>query len=356
MWREVETSQASCLGVPYSSHILGSSMESLNNSPDYHMLRASCLDTLAKYILGIGTVQDLVNYVNDKVRLPCRYPIIPRTQHQMGLLTRTKWWARVEAYKMLPVNSPAVLIHWRILLALVGTMTPKNRSDFKSLGREKLLQLEDQVRVHQVPIPVVIEDEWTVIDECGGEDDNYEVVIIQEGYSVPHQDKIKMGSSITLIKGPLNIIVDTGNPTYRDHIIEALETNNVSVHDIECCITTHGHIDHIGNLDLFPIAYYITHVHNFQSEGSFAVNDDVEVIPTPGHTSEDISVIVKNTQLGTIAVVGDLFHSEEDMEDSFLWRSRSQDPARQEANRHKILRLVDYVVPGHGKMFQTPRK
>lgn len=98
------------------------------------------------------------------------------------------------------------------------------------------------------------------------------------------------------------------------------------------------------------------HVHNFQSEETFAVNDDVKGIPTLGHTSEDISVIVKNTQLGTIAVVGDLFHSEEDMEDSSLWRSRSQDPARQEANRHKILRLVDYVVPGHGKIFQTPRK
>uniref|UniRef100_K1RJU8 Uncharacterized protein n=1 Tax=Magallana gigas TaxID=29159 RepID=K1RJU8_MAGGI len=83
-----------------------------------------------------GTVQDLVNYVNDKVRLPCKYPIIPRTQHQMGLLTRTMWWSRVEAYEMLPA--------------------------------------------------VDIEDEWTVIDECGGEDDSYEVVIIQEGYSVPH--------------------------------------------------------------------------------------------------------------------------------------------------------------------------
>lgn len=120
----------------------------LNNSPDYHRLRTSCLDTLARYILGTGTVQDLVNYVNDKVQLPCKYPIIPRTQHQMGLLTRTMWWRRVEAYEMLPVNSPAVLIHWRILLALVGIMTPKNTSDFKSLGRGKLLQLEDQVRVH----------------------------------------------------------------------------------------------------------------------------------------------------------------------------------------------------------------
>uniref|UniRef100_A0A8W8NRY6 Uncharacterized protein n=1 Tax=Magallana gigas TaxID=29159 RepID=A0A8W8NRY6_MAGGI len=44
----------------------------------------------------------------------------------------------------------------------------QNRIDFKSLDREKLLQLEDHVRVHYVPVPVVIEDEWTVIDEFGG--------------------------------------------------------------------------------------------------------------------------------------------------------------------------------------------
>lgn len=130
-------------------------------------------------------------------------------------------------------------------------------------------------------------------------------------------------------------------------------------------ITTHGHIDHMGNLNLFRNAYHIAafgmckgnlhHIHNFQSGATFAVKDDVEVIPTPGHTSEDISHIVKNTQLGTIAVVGDLFHSKEDMEDTSMWRSGSKDPARQEANRLRILRLVDYIVPEHEEIFQTPR-
>uniref|UniRef100_K1QTA7 Transposable element Tcb2 transposase n=1 Tax=Magallana gigas TaxID=29159 RepID=K1QTA7_MAGGI len=64
----------------------------------------------------------------------------------MGLLTRTMWYPRVDAYEMIPVNSPAVLIYLRILLALVETMTAKNRIDFKSLDRKKLLQLEDQLR------------------------------------------------------------------------------------------------------------------------------------------------------------------------------------------------------------------
>lgn len=58
-----------------------------------------------------------------------------------------------------------------------------------------------------------------------GDEENYEVIIIQDGYSAPHQGKVKMESSITFIKGPLNIIVDTGNPSDRDHVIEALETN-----------------------------------------------------------------------------------------------------------------------------------
>lgn len=66
---------------------------------------------------------------------------------------------------MIPVNSTAVLIHWRILLALVGIVIPKNRSDFKSWGRDQLSQLEDKVKLH--PVLVDREEEWTVIAECG---------------------------------------------------------------------------------------------------------------------------------------------------------------------------------------------
>jgi glyoxylase-like metal-dependent hydrolase (beta-lactamase superfamily II) len=36
----------------------------------------------------------------------------------------------------------------------------------------------------------------------------------------------------------------------------------------------------------------------------YEIDDDVEVVPTPGHTGADISVIVSNTELGTVAVAG----------------------------------------------------
>ena len=36
----------------------------------------------------------------------------------------------------------------------------------------------------------------------------------------------------------------------------------------------------------------------------YEIDDDVEVLPTPGHTSEDVSVLVKSTNLGTVVVAG----------------------------------------------------
>ena len=36
----------------------------------------------------------------------------------------------------------------------------------------------------------------------------------------------------------------------------------------------------------------------------FEIDEDVEVIPTPGHVNEATSVVVKNTQMGTVAITG----------------------------------------------------
>lgn len=39
------------------------------------------------------------------------------------------------------------------------------------------------------------EEEWTVVDECGGETEVYEVAILKEGYavSVEEQNKVRTG-------------------------------------------------------------------------------------------------------------------------------------------------------------------
>lgn len=37
----------------------------------------------------------------------------------------------------------------------------------------------------------------------------------------------------------------------------------------------------------------------------YEIDDDVEIWPTPGHTGSDVSVVVRNTNLGTVAVTGE---------------------------------------------------
>ena len=51
---------------------------------------------------------------------------------------------------------------------------------------------------------------------------------------------------------------------------------------------------------------------------------------------------------------GDLFECYEDLDDPDLWQASSERPEQQEQSRIDILRIADYIVPGHGPMFQVP--
>lgn len=49
-----------------------------------------------------------------------------------------------------------------------------------------------------------------------------------------------------------------------------------------------------------------------------------------------------------------MFERFEDLEDYTLWQENSEDPEVQQQNRLEILRWADWIVPGHGPMFQVP--
>lgn len=55
---------------------------------------------------------------------------------------------------------------------------------------------------------------------------------------------------------------------------------------------------------------------------------------------------------------GDLFEKEEDLVDESIWMvsAYSEAPKLQEVNRNKILKLADYIVPGHGPMFKVTKE
>lgn len=94
--------------------------------PAYHQLRASVLGSVASWIVGnAATVHDLVMYVNQNLVVPSQCLIMDRTKTQMGDLSSIMgWWTpRDNSYTLHSLNSPAVLIHWRVMLALECQMT-----------------------------------------------------------------------------------------------------------------------------------------------------------------------------------------------------------------------------------------
>jgi len=194
----------------------------------------------------------------------------------------------------------------------------------------------------------------------------YDVKILRPGYATSiGPARQKASGTITLVRGNKNILVDTGNPIDRKIILRELRKHGVNPNRIHYVVCTHGHSDHIGNNSLFPEATFILSYdilkgdeytfHNFKEMGSYRIDKHVEVVYTPGHTAQDISLIVE-TEAGIVAITGDLFECEEDLRVERLWRDFSEDPEKQMTSRQKIMQIADFIVPGHGDIFKVERK
>ncbi len=195
----------------------------------------------------------------------------------------------------------------------------------------------------------------------------HEIILLTCGHSVIlPTGTLSASATVTLIKGAPNVIVDTGDVWQRQEIVDALAAHGVTPSAIAYVVITHGHLDHVGNNNLFPHATFLLDTdvardgkylaHDF-ARGSFLIASGdggaaIEVIGTAGHTDHDLSVIVR-TANGIVAIVGDLFEYEGDWMDN-AWRAWSKDPATQQASRDNVLALADYIVPGHGNIFRVP--
>lgn len=194
----------------------------------------------------------------------------------------------------------------------------------------------------------------------------YKVSILLDGYGYTDEEKrYRANGTSTLITGPNNrIIVDTGSPKDKQRLLDKLKHLGHAPEEVNFVVCTHGHIDHVGNLNLFPNAvqmvshdilqeqdYYADLPENFDKGTPYCIDGEtVQVISTPGHTFSDVSVVVRSTDYGTVIVCGDLFEHEDDEN---VWEEYSECPEKHKESRAKVLGMADWVIPGHGKMFKV---
>lgn len=196
----------------------------------------------------------------------------------------------------------------------------------------------------------------------------YEVIILNTGFSKLNNAGTEMlaNCTCTLLKGPINIIIDTMTAWDGSFLISALERHNLTPDKIDWVVCTHGHSDHIGNNALFLKATHIVgtsisqgetyFLHDFDKDPEYIIDDGVKILHTPGHTLSDISLIVeeRNTTMGTVAIVGDLFERKDDIWDDNIWLDAgSENPDLQRKNRKIVINLANIVIPGHGCLFDV---
>lgn len=192
------------------------------------------------------------------------------------------------------------------------------------------------------------------------------VTILVEGYAHPNEDGSYTASpTCTLVESNgKKFLVDPG--TNAEKLTEALKRENIEEKDLSFIYLSHYHPDHWLNVRLFPnLDIYDGEIcwrgdREIFHQGKLP-DVDVQILKTPGHATEDTSLLVK-TEEGKIIICPDVFWWEDgkqtemtregyiNLEDLF-----ANDEEALINSRILVLNTADFVIPGHGKMFKVNR-
>lgn len=193
------------------------------------------------------------------------------------------------------------------------------------------------------------------------------VKILVEGYAKESQNVEFTTSTSTLIsENGVNILVDPGMD--KPKLLRVLKIEKLSPRNIDYIALTHHHPDHVLLTALFENAKVIDFASIFQFDGKIINHDgkipktNIEIIKTPGHDPFHMSLLAQDEKLGNVIIAGDLFW----WFDSELQKAdlksllAHKDPYAKDLevlkkSREKALKLADYIIPGHGKIFKVKK-
>lgn len=184
------------------------------------------------------------------------------------------------------------------------------------------------------------------------------VKVLIEGYA--KNDTLVVSTTTLIQDGDTNIVVDPGMGKNKPEALkEALKKENLSFEDIGIVFATHYHLDHTQYVGLFPKAKLIDYMYFYDGEkwtdhggDGYKISPNVSILHTPGHSIEHASLAVK-TEKGIVVVAGDVwwFSDMTPEKDEMAWNQE-----KLEESRKKVLKVADWIIPGHGKMFRNPEK
>ena len=168
-------------------------------------------------------------------------------------------------------------------------------------------------------------------------------------------------STSTLIRsGDSMIVVDTSSKYMRPALRTSFRELGIFPKDVDTVVITHGHDDHLENLDMYPNA----EIYAWDGPAADAdlrniniINDElklcdgVTLVHTPGHTMDSTSVFVEGDDR-RYAVVGDAIPLEENYSKMVPPRL-NVDPDLAMKSIKSIAGFADVIVPGHGFPFMT---
>jgi N-acyl homoserine lactone hydrolase len=203
------------------------------------------------------------------------------------------------------------------------------------------------------------------------------VETIIQGFSV-RTDQGSLGyCSVTLVRGSRNILVDAAQVGRRQLLLQKLAEKGLTPDDIDVVFLTHGHWDHVLNVDLFPNATMLIHplereyirkphkndwatpaytsmvLESYElqevQEGK-EIDEGVRVVDAPGHSRGSMALLV-NTPDGVAAITGDALVS--------AWSIRTGLPRLifwdEQQARNSIRGLIEQAqlfYPGHDRPFR----